>query len=417
MLVKGRLLSTAPSASSSFGLQGTQEANGMPSPRAGVGLDGNLYARIGYSDVAVEASDFCKVALKNIGNTCFLNALLHSLARLPSVRHWTIQHLNICSTTHTNGGMCALCDLALDLNDITMDIQDVLVTPRTATKRSVWGGEAYDNFAQHDASEAFTALLSSCDEVDFRAACVKAPDLWLADDVRSARYSTPYYRTFGGLMLSTLSCNRCHYFSQKSEIFHCLSLAVPAATSSIELALARHWNVQDLVDKSDHCTECGQSQCQQKKDQLARWPRTLVLHLKRWTVISQFPFVQEKNSTPVSFEVLLPVPEKAAPYTLRAVIVHHGQAGGGHYTAFVRSADHQWYHCDDNLEPKAVSTAKVLAAEAYMLFYEEWWARWITALLLMFPINRPRTSRSCCGSISVRDSLGILPRRRSVHHC
>ena len=150
-----------------------------------------------------------------------------------------------------------------------------------------------------------------------------------------------------------------------------MTLEVPAVESTIEQVLTDHWSIQDLVDETDHCHECGERQCQQKKLQLARWPRTLVLHLKRWAVITQWPFVQEKNTTPVSFEVILPVPGKLLPYNLRAVVVHDGQPGAGHYTAFVRSADHQWYHCNDRLKPRRVATAEVLKAEAYMMFYEE----------------------------------------------
>ena len=73
---------------------------------------------------------------------------------------------------------------------------------------------------------------------------------------------------------------------------------------------------------------------------------------------------------PVSFEFQLPVPGRAVPYTLQAIVVHHGEAGSGHYTAFVKSVDENWYYCDDNVAPQLVSPAQVLAAEAYLMFYE-----------------------------------------------
>ena len=78
----------------------------------------------------------------------------------------------------------------------------------------------------------------------------------------------------------------------------------------------------------------------------------------------------QKNSTPVHFEMLLPVDRAVTPYSLRAVVVHHGNVGVGHYTAYVRSFDNFWYHCDDDEQPRQVNIGEVLQAEAYMLFYE-----------------------------------------------
>ena len=97
----------------------------------------------------------------------------------------------------------------------------------------------------------------------------------------------------------------------------------------------------------------------------------LLLHFKRWEVISYVPFQREKIYTKVGFETLLPVAPDVPPYHLRAVVVHHGDAGGGHYNCFVRAADHNWYRCDDETQPCQVSVQQVLSAEAYMLMYDQ----------------------------------------------
>ena len=98
----------------------------------------------------------------------------------------------------------------------------------------------------------------------------------------------------------------------------------------------------------------------------------LLLHFKRWEVISYVPFQREKIYTKVGFETLLPVAPDVPLYHLRAVVVHHGGAGAGHYTSFVRAADNNWYHCDDcsSQAPRKTTLAEVLQAEAYMLVYE-----------------------------------------------
>ena len=108
--------------------------------------------------------------------------------------------------------------------------------------------------------------------------------------------------------------------------------------------------------------------------ELVRWPQVLVLLLKRWKVVSLTPFQLENVPTQIDFETLLPVATDQAPYHLRAVIIHCGDAGAGHYTSYVRATDHRWYFCDDWSPPREVGVAEVLSerllSQAYMLFYE-----------------------------------------------
>ena len=71
----------------------------------------------------------------------------------------------------------------------------------------------------------------------------------------------------------------------------------------------------------------------------------------------------------ISYETLLPL-SAGITYDLVGVVVHHGLVGFGHYTAYVRSSCHSWYHYDDASAPGPCSTDEVLSARAYLLFYE-----------------------------------------------
>ena len=53
-------------------------------------------------------------------------------------------------------------------------------------------------------------------------------------------------------------------------------------------------------------------------------------------------------------------------------MVHSGPAGRGHYTAFARGpTESTWHYYDDSCEPRATTSANVLAAQAYLLVYEQ----------------------------------------------
>lgn len=64
-------------------------------------------------------------------------------------------------------------------------------------------------------------------------------------------------------------------------------------------------------------------------------------------------------------------PEGKAPvYDLYGVSNHFGGMGGGHYTAYTRSAiDGKWYNCDDSSVTE-VSPSRIKSRAAYLLFYQ-----------------------------------------------
>ena len=131
------------------------------------------------------------------------------------------------------------------------------------------------------------------------------------------------------------------------------------------------------MSDSDRCDEDGCQALQQrdKEVELVRpWPAVLAIHLKRWHVVSMVPFIQRKIPTAIDFEIILPVAADEPPYQLRAVVAHSGHAGGGHYTALVRSVDNHWCLCDDWRVPERVGIERLrsasVAREAYMLVFE-----------------------------------------------
>ena len=62
---------------------------------------------------------------------------------------------------------------------------------------------------------------------------------------------------------------------------------------------------------------------------------------------------------------------KVTTYDLVAVIVHHGTAGGGHYTCYaLNEPSSQWMEFDDS-SVRPVSVETVASCQAYVLFYRK----------------------------------------------
>ena len=258
--------------------------------------------------------------------------------------------------------------LAGDVARMTMMDLNEPFAPEVVRRRAQWDAlGTFDNTSQQDAGEAFNALLRKCDEVDFQTFREFDFAVGVREDSASA-FTTPHWQIFGSLVKSSTTCANCPQVTDRYEMMSSFSLAIPEqGEPKIETLFADALGHEALDDVDDVCPNCTFMRQRSKTTVLERCPQVLVLHLKRWKFNARRGGF-EKLHTRVSFETLLPLHMHA--YDLRSVIVHHGEAGGGHYTAFVRAADNHWYHCDDALPPRLCRhVSEVLRCQAYMLMY------------------------------------------------
>eukprot|EP00123_Amoebidium_parasiticum_P006322 comp17299_c0_seq1/m.16441 comp17299_c0_seq1/g.16441 ORF comp17299_c0_seq1/g.16441 comp17299_c0_seq1/m.16441 type:complete len:906 (-) comp17299_c0_seq1:89-2806(-) len=124
-----------------------------------------------------------------------------------------------------------------------------------------------------------------------------------------------------------------------------------------------------------YCPKCKSHQQAYKKFDLWRLPRTLVVHLKRF---SDSRWYRRKLDTFVDFPIegldlskymVSDAPHAGAMYDLHAVSNHMGGLGGGHYTAYAKNkVDGQWYNFDD-ASASLTSLPRIKSSSAYVLFY------------------------------------------------
>jgi ubiquitin C-terminal hydrolase len=110
---------------------------------------------------------------------------------------------------------------------------------------------------------------------------------------------------------------------------------------------------------------------------VVEWPRTLVIHLKRFssggrkdTSNVAYPIrITQEDSASAGLVMPRNVTLPSRGYTLSGVVLHQGTMGFGHYIAYVRRGS-TWYECDDSTITK-INEATVLKAQsaAYLLFY------------------------------------------------
>jgi hypothetical protein len=317
-------------------------------------------ALLGYS-IAQDVSERMLVVGRGCQNLeskhCYAIALLRALSTLSSVQRWVQQHAQCHNQASASAG-CVLCMLNTDLEELAKPGPPFV--PSLTLHRVAWSAK-WTSARQECAFEAFALLRQHCQDID--EATVAALGL---DGNKAALFTYPSVAAFGGLLENTVQCNfsRCGHVSRKIDVFVGLSLNIPTGSQmTLGKALEQAQEVEDLSDSP--CPQCGKD-VRSKQLRVVRWPQALVLHIKRWR-LGACGRRWVKDQRGIFFESTLDC--QGAQYKLTAVVCHIGNATGGHYVAYVRLLDNEWYKCNDE-ELDACAWENVVKDQGYVFFFE-----------------------------------------------
>lgn len=172
-----------------------------------------------------------------------------------------------------------------------------------------------------------------------------------------------------GQMLVMLTCSGCKAESLSDDLFSVLPLAV--SRGSIGECLRAHLAQHSCPDW--RCGACGVAGAGRRAEVVWRPPRTLVLMLKRYTARGR------ALREPVALDpvlnlngVCLRTRDARFTYNLTAVVSHAGGTPmSGHYTAACVTPRGDWWVMNDsNVAPLVGGLASIDSREVYMLSYD-----------------------------------------------
>ncbi|XP_046853466.1 ubiquitin carboxyl-terminal hydrolase 2-like [Xenia sp. Carnegie-2017] len=347
------------------------------------------------------------VGLQNLGNTCFMNSILQCLSHCEPLRDkmlaGTLQH-NYRSKMKGNL-YSAFADLIKAM--WSRNRLSTTVSPHGFKMQIQRFSPRFVGYEQQDSQEFLRFLLeglnedlnqatSSCRRFSSNA---QSSDLEKLSEKDLSDLMWEHYKSrdnslvtdlFCGQIKSTLTCSRCNNRSITYDPFWDLSLSIPRTFSSkyvdssvsLNDCLILFTKKEDLDgDEKPKCEKCKTRQKCQKQIKIHRFPRILVIHLKRF---SGFGF-RSKLQTDVKFPLMNldmsdfaskysdEVSSKECPkikYNLFAVSNHSGSAFGGHYTAYCKHPQSKEWHNFNDTRVSALSSSYVRGPQAYVLFYE-----------------------------------------------
>uniref|UniRef100_A0A8C5GC11 ubiquitinyl hydrolase 1 n=1 Tax=Gouania willdenowi TaxID=441366 RepID=A0A8C5GC11_GOUWI len=336
--------------------------------------------------------------LRNLGNTCFMNAILQSLSNIEQFSCYFKELPAVALRSGKTAGRRMYHTRSQGDNTVS------LVEEFRKTLCSLWQGNqtafspdslfyavwkimpSFRGYQQQDAHEFMRYLL---DHLHRELQHSRNGASYPVSPQDGHRLSTVEGKccingtasvvthNFGGVLQNEVNCLICGTESRKFDPFLDLSLDIPSQfrqkrskdqepgpTCTLRDCLRSFTDLEEL-DETElyYCHYCKKRQKSTKKFWVQKLPKVLCLHLKRfhWTA-----FLRNKVDTYVEF----PLKElDMRGYLLEVSSSLGDMVGSGHYTVY-GSHEGRWFHFNDSTVTLSSEDA-VRKAKAYILFYVE----------------------------------------------
>uniref|UniRef100_A0A8C2W3V7 Ubiquitin carboxyl-terminal hydrolase 50 n=1 Tax=Chinchilla lanigera TaxID=34839 RepID=A0A8C2W3V7_CHILA len=313
--------------------------------------------------------------LRNLGNTCYMNAVLQCLASVPPLAQY-FRSGQYVTALHKDCREVA-ASFAYLLTDMWLGDTDC-VSPKQFRAALGCLHPAFMRTTQQDAQEFLIYVLNALHEAlrkYHRRSCEKRSMQRCCRKVTSSETSI-ITQLFEGQLNYSIMCLKCENCTYKNEVFTVLSLPIPSEYECTLQDCLQCFFQQDTLTWNNqiHCSFCETKQETAVKTTISKAPKIIIFHLKRFDIQAQ---VKRKLRTDIYYPLtnldltpyICPVFRKQPNYSLCAVVNHFGDLDCGHYTAFCWNSDTQaWYSFDDTRVSEIPATS-VQTTTAYLLFY------------------------------------------------
>lgn len=318
--------------------------------------------------------------LLNLGQTCFMNAILQSFLANPLLRNFFLSDKHpdkLCKTAN-----CTCCEMDRLFSEVYSGKGGPFGP--TSFLTTTWKASSeLAGYSQQDAHEFFISTLNQIHATSRGST--------------KAQCDCIVHTTFDGLLQSDVRCERCSNVTPTTDPMLDISLEIEGKGSEAlrqDLTLAsclRKYTHPEKLGTNDYsCAKCGKGAHASKRLSIKRLPPVLSFQFKRFEHPTNDRSSARKIESPVRFPASLnmaefttyaqdsqgaksgagisyPGPDSMYEYDLFSVICHEGQIDNGHYTCFTRHND-EWYRYDDDKVTHSTLGA-CLSSQAYMCFY------------------------------------------------
>lgn len=290
------------------------------------------------------------MGLRNFGNVCFMNAIIQCLAFTPGMQEALQGDANTAAKT---GGQLVKAVKEL-LTDMKQGRQTALNVMKIKSVISTVAAQFRD-YEQHDAQEFLRFLLDALHEelnkgnksaqpqkltrtLEGTQKLENLAELWWNTSL--LRDNSGLTDLFQGQLVHILTCSKCHNSTYTFEVFLDLSLPIPVTNRGRSTGCSLQQCFEEFTSEKAiegvKCKHCGPQVCMGRM-MVQRFPRVLVLHLKRFAMNMHS---EGKINAPVTCPSAkldlsrYSLSAGMSRYDLYGIAHHMGDTDYGHYYAY-----------------------------------------------------------------------------------
>lgn len=360
---------------------------------------------LGKKEIRISQSHGGRVGLRNMGNSCFMNAGLQCLSHIEPIIAYFLtgkykEEMNMGNPFGTKG---RLVEAFARLQEVLWQENSKTQSPKQLHRAmSDFAPYLFEGHEQQDAQEFVAMLLDGLhedlnlikerarsNETNKKDELEEALEMIRLEQENGEEYMAAmawfhhllahksfFVDIFQGQLRSQLTCIGCGLTSKKYDPFLHMSLPVESEMTTLEEAL-RQFLMEETLSGSEQwgCPRCKRRVNAKKKIDIWKLPPVLVVHLKRFEYnqrTQRFRKIQADLRAPLTMDLteFVTTPQREPlVYDVICVANHHGPFGYGHYTATCRHpVDGRFYHFNDDNVQDLVDDRDVLSSKSYVLF-------------------------------------------------
>lgn len=313
--------------------------------------------------------------LKNLGNTCYINAVIQCLNYTIEMSKYLIEDKHLKKRIKKEEDDCIILNSYVDLIK-GLGKLDKTISPITFVKKFKEINKY--NIDQQDSHDALITLIN-----DIHKGLSREVKMIIngKNDISKLSWKKFFEKDYSeminffyGQLYSKIECE-CKYISENYEPYCSISCEIPNLNRSIL--------INDCLDSFFYnekinyynCSKCKKKSSIEKQLSIKKLPNHLIIHLKRFVIINN-EYI--KNNRKVAFSIYLNmykyvdkiIKKKDAIYYLYGIINHRGILSYGHYYSYCYTPNKKWYMFnDDNVNE--IGKSELCNNDAYILFYKK----------------------------------------------